>query len=158
MITMKFEAAKGVLFDSSKFKAPVDHAKRKIFYGFGAYVRSIAKNSIKSGGAIQDKKYSRPGEPPLYHFAPRGRYKDFIFYHVDGDGVVVGAIKLPRNDTTTIPETLEEGGDVITTVKQGPAINHVTMYHEARPHMGPAYEKARTKLLPKLIENSIVSE
>ena len=153
MVGVTFEMSKTMFFDPKKFDKPVKNGIRKILSGFGAYTRSIAKNSIKTGA---DGQHSEPGATPIGHTG-KTRYKDFIFYFFDPntEEVIVGAVILPRKDRTIVPGALERGGETEIYLRGGKT-KTVTM--EARPHMLPAYEKAVEKLLPKLIENSIVKE
>lgn len=121
-------------------------AKRKTLNGFGAYVRSTSRNSIKTR---QDRnEHAPPGGPPYGH-SGKTRYKDWIFYVVEGDNVVIGAVLLPRRDSVKMPGVVEQGGQTIT-----PSGRRVAQ--AARPHMRPAFEKAKKQLLPRLIANSIV--
>ena len=154
MIGVTMEAAKGMFFDPSTFDDPLAKAKQKILNRFGATVRATAKNSIKQGAEGQ---HAAAGQPPLSHNGTT-RYKDWIFYFWDKtlDEVIVGAILLPRKDHTIVPNALEQGGQVEHTKFVGATRQTVITNQAARPHMKPAYDKTVEKLLPSLIENSIV--
>lgn len=134
-------------FDVKAFDDPVKNGVKKILNGMGAYTRTVARNSIKTGGPGE---HSPAGRPPTGHDGAR-RYKDFIFYFFgrESEEMICGAVLLPRADRTLVPGVLEEGGQV----NDG---NGGTFFQEPRPHMLPAFEKAKEKFLPKLIENSIV--
>lgn len=153
MLNVTFDASK-MMFDTGAFRNAVRRAKRKILSKWGAYVRTVAKNSIKTGG---DDQHSQPGSTPIGHNG-KTRYKDFIFYFFDAgsDEVIVGAVLLPRKDRTKVPGALECGGETEITLRGRRGTKTVTM--AARPHMKPAYDKANEKLLPELIANSIVKE
>lgn len=153
MFTMEFAASK--FFDPKAFDRPIAKAKKKILSQFGAYVRKVAQNSIKTGAATQ---HSPPGVPPTGHSGST-RYKDFIFYFYDaaGDSVVIGGAALPRRDSAKVPQALERGGQTTGTrqLSGGKRVKETIML-QARPHMVKAYEIAVKKFLPQLIENSIV--
>lgn len=150
MFTMK---AVKMSFDKNAFKVPVNRAKQKILREFGAYVRTVAKNMIKTGAKDH---HSKPGMPPIGHDGPT-RYKDFIFYVVEGDGVIVGSALLPRKDQNKMPGDLEKGGQVMVTKRVNGVLTKVPVMMAGRPHMKKAFDIAIKAKLPKLIEHSIVS-
>lgn len=143
-------------FNPKVFDAPVDKAKRKILSEFGAYVRTIAKNSIKT---MPKEVHAKPGQAPYGHDGST-RYKDWIFFFVDhaASEVVIGAVALPRKDQTLIPNVLENGGQTQIPKRSsgGKVIGYTTVMQQSRPHMSQAFEKAKKEKLPKLIEGSIV--
>lgn len=113
-----------------------------------ALVRKTAKWSIR-----KRKKISRPGDPPSSH--ANQLLKRNIFYEVDRrrQNATIGPVALNQR-IKGIPETLEHGGKstIIPWVsKRGSRkerkrkVRMVTV--KARPFMGPALEKVRTKLV-----------
>src|SRR3990167_2315809 len=146
MLGVTFEMSKTMFFDPKKFDKPVKNGIRRILSQFGGYVRTVAKNSIKTGS---DDHHSSPGQAPVGH-PGKTRYKDFIFYFFDGqaEDAIIGAVILPRKDRTKVPGVLEQGGETEIYLRGGKT---KTVSMEARPHMLPAYEKAVEKMLPKLI-------
>lgn len=144
-----------VQWNAKPIISAADRARNKMLGKFGGYVRSTAKNSIKTGA---DNQHAPPGKPPVGHTG-NPRYKDWIFYFVDYSSgeVVIGAILLPRKDNQTVPGTLERGGTSQVPVYRGWGRSRkITIQQAARPHMQPAFDKAVEKMLPQLIENSIV--
>lgn len=78
---------------------------------------------------------SAPGKPPRSH---TGLLKRFIFfgYEPRRRGVVIGPARLNQKaevDGFTVPELLEEGGDVV--------VDGAHRHYAARPFMGPAFRK-----------------
>lgn len=143
-------------FDPSSFDDPLARAKMKLLNDFGRYVRKTAMNSIKTK---PHDEHAPAGEIPFGHdrkSKKQYRYKDFIFYFYDknSDGVIIGAIILPRKDRTKVPGVLEYGGDVEIINKKGQS---VVFSQAARPHMQKAFEKAVENFLPELISASIIA-
>ncbi len=148
MFGMKFRAVKGQFFDVSKVKRGSDDASYRVLGRFGAWVRKSARWSIR-----RRKGYSDPGDPPRGHV---GCLKDFIYFWFDRfrRSVMVGPVKMHGRSPygeTTVPEILEHGGTVTRTDRKG----RTTQYtYEARPYMGPAFEKGQQQL-PKMWRDSI---
>jgi hypothetical protein len=131
MLNIHFKAAKGMFFDRALVKSKVDTATRKRLSKFGAYVRRTARQSIR-----KRKRSSSPGQPPSSH---TGLLKQFIYFGCDENrrSVVIGPVTLARK-ASGIPEVLEYGGKV--TTPWGKARGK-TVAIEARPFMGPAFDK-----------------
>ena len=131
MFDIHFKAAKNMFFDRTLIKSKVDTATRKRLSKFGAYVRQTSKRSIR-----KRKRSSSPGQPPSSH---TGLLKQFIYFGYDENRqiVVIGPVVLARK-ASGIPEVLEYGGNV--TIQWGKAKGK-TVTIEARPFMGPAFEK-----------------
>ena len=68
-----------VHWNAKPILSAADRGIAKAYKRFGAYVRRVAKNSIKS---YADDDFSKPGELPHGHRWPV-RYKDWIFYAYD---------------------------------------------------------------------------
>ena len=120
-----------LFFDRDRVIAETATAERKGLSRFGAYCRSVARNSIKN--ATEKKKVSKPGEPPLGH---TGLLKKFIYFGWDGFNrtVVIGPMKL-YNGEGNVPELLEYGG-------YGDKRFGSEGYYRARPYMRPALKKS----------------
>ena len=131
MFDINFKAAKGMFFDRVLIKNKADAATKKRLSKFGAYVRQTSRQSIR-----RRKVSSRPGQPPSSH---TGLLKDFIYFGYDENrqSVVIGPVVLARK-ASGIPEVLEYGGNV--TIQWGSARGQ-TVSIEARPFMGPAFDK-----------------
>jgi hypothetical protein len=133
-----------LFFDSPTVLIAVDKATRKVLSRFGAFVRRTAKGSIRKRNAS-----SAPGSPPSSH---TGLLKRFIFFGYDPSrrSVVIGPAQLTENNRGDAPSALEYGGTA--TLTQGKNKNRVKI--QARPFMGPAFEKETPKL-PSLWKNSV---
>ena len=84
----------------------------------GAYIRKVAKNSIKRKSDYN--KHSQPGTPPYAHGSINGGmdFKKSILFHADKDGVVIGAI---ANRLGNIARLHEFGGKNTITYIDHPA-------------------------------------
>jgi len=127
---------KGLFFDSPAVIKAVDDATYRALVRFGQYVRKVARHSIKTMPGP-----SRPGEPPRNQ---TGVLKGFILYGFDpgSRSVVIGPARLRGKETygpVTVPEVLEYGD----TVRGRDSEMH---RYEARPFMGPAFERGEEKL------------
>ena len=120
MIDVKF---KKMFFDSPKVISAVDKTTRRVLSRFGAYVRTVAKRSIR-----KRKKAAPPGQPPSSH---TGLLKKFIWfgYEPDSKSVVIGPARLSGKNYGEAPSLLEYG-------KEFPA----------RPFMNPSLEKSEPQL------------
>jgi hypothetical protein len=143
MIGMKF---KQMFFTSKAVVSATDRATRRVLSKFGAYVRRTAKSSIRKRKAI-----SAPGKPPSSH---TGLLKRFILFGYDPAkrSVVIGPLRLTRGGRGDAPRALEEGG-TSRMVRRG---RKKRVKIKARPFMGPAMEKEKTKL-PQMWRNSVSS-
>ena len=131
-----------MFFDRKTVVARVDRATRKVFSRFGAYVRTGAKSSIR-----KRKSVSPPGRPPSSH---TGLLKKLIYFGYDRDrkSVVIGPT--PLNATVEAPPLLEYGGRA-RRKRRGKAY---TARYQARPFMGPAFEREQQKL-PAMWRDSV---
>lgn len=127
---------KQLFFDRQAVISKVDAATRRVLSKFGAFVRRSAKSSIR-----KRKKAAPPGQPPSSH---TGLLKKFIFFGYDAarQSVVIGPTRLNQKGRGEAPPLLEYGGN--TTLKRGGKKRRVT--YQARPYMGPAFEKEKPQL------------
>lgn len=134
MVSPFLKASKRWFFDRQAVIDATDKATRKVLSRFGAFVRTTARHSIR-----KRKTSAPPGSPPSSH---TGLLKKFIFFGYDRDkrSVVIGPAKL--NTATEAPSVLEHGGT--TTIETKRKKRRVNI--SARPYMGPAFEKEKTKL------------
>ena len=160
MIDMRM---KQLFFDRPKVQRAVSKANRQKLSQAGAIVRTTAQQSIKKAPFATRKprgqqrtnfktKTSRPGAPPYSH---TGLLKRFIFfaYEPGRESAVIGPAKLAKAGAA--PQALEHGGKstVVRRSRRGRTQRRrVTI--KARPFMGPALDKERSKL-PKLWANSV---
>jgi len=135
---------KRMFFDRQAVISKVDAATRRVLSKFGAFVRRSAKSSIR-----KRKKPAPPGQPPSSH---TGLLKKFIFFGYDAarQSVVIGPTRLNQKGRGEAPPLLEYGGK--TTLKRGGKKRRVT--YQARPYMGPAFEKEKPQL-PAMWRGSI---
>ncbi|MGE0606562.1 MAG: hypothetical protein AB7O62_05485 [Pirellulales bacterium] len=145
---MKLNRIKTQFFDRQAVMNATTRAERKVLSRFGAFVRTTARSSIR-----KRKKPAAPSQPPSSH---TGLLKRNIFFAYESDraNVVIGPIRLNAKNTNA-PETLEHGG-AATVVRKGRRGKRTKrrVHIDARPFMGPAAEKERSKL-PTLWANSI---
>ncbi len=148
---MKMQAVvKEMFFDRPKVQNAMDRATRKVLSKFGAFVRRRAKSSIR-----RRKRISRPGEPPSSH---TGLLRSGIYFGYDAgrQSVVIGPTPL-RDKTGSVPEILEHGGEMQTSLafkirNREKARRRVRI--AARPFMRPAYE-AELPGLPAMWRDSV---
>jgi len=136
---------KGLFFDRKRVTNAVDRTTRRVLSKFGAFVRTRAKTSIR-----KRKKSAPPGQPPSSH---TGLLKKFIFFGYDQhqQSVVIGPVKLNAKGQE-VPHVLEEGGR--TAISYG-RNRGKRIRVEARPFMGPAFEKEKQESLPDMWRDSI---
>ena len=134
---------KALFFDSQAVIEKVDAATRKVLSRFGAFVRTTARHSIR-----KRKGVSAPGSPPSSHV---GTLKRLIFfgYDLSARSVVIGPA--PFHSTVEAPPLLEYGGTASRQDRKG---RRVLARYAARPFMGPAFEKEKSKL-PAMWESSV---
>ncbi len=164
---------KKAFFDGKPVRSAVDRAARRNMSRFGAYVRRTARSSIRSR-----KNPSKPGRPPTNQ---TGTLKRFLYFAYDParGSVVIGPEATNqvffdgdgKPVTGTVPQVLDQGGTIrVLEVKQfgdwwradlrsrrsldGLPKRMRAIKIEARPFMGPAYEKNEPKL-PKLWQDSV---
>ncbi len=107
-------------------------AGEKAFRRAGAYLRKVARSSIKKRSGA-----STPGTPPNDH---RGFRRTFAFYS-DRFGVIVGPIAKRLRWLAALHEF---GGTAKVKNRKNEL---VTARYPARPTMGPALEKSRAGIL-----------
>jgi hypothetical protein len=142
MIGIKLEGAKRLFFDRAAVTSAADRSTRKVLSKFGAFVRQTAKTSIRKRKAV-----SEPGQPPSSHTGLLKRNIFFVF-SPETRSVVIGPILL--NQRTDAPRLLEHGDTVVRRRRN----RRVRMTYEARPFMGPAFEREQQQL-PALWKNSV---
>jgi hypothetical protein len=142
MIGIKLSDAKRLFFDRAAVTSAADRGTRKVFSKFGAFVRQTAKTSIRKRKAV-----SEPGQPPSSHTGLLKRNIFFVF-SPETRSVVIGPILL--NQRTDAPRLLEHGDTVVRRRRN----RRVRMTYEARPFMGPAFEREQQQL-PALWKNSV---
>lgn len=147
---MKFDFKSN--FDEKKILTPAEKAERKILMGFGGYVRSVARRSIKKGGPF-DKSYD--GQSPVGH--ANELYRNFIAFGYDEKRHEVSNAEPMLTGTRgdIAPEKIEYGGTERIIVGNGARRRMIVARYAPRPAMRLAYEAAVKKFLPQLIENSI---
>lgn len=127
-----------IINDSKKVYRFMDRKERKLLSRMGAFVRTTARQSIKSGG--KKNKTSEPGEPPRSHTKLIKR----IFFGVDSvsRSVVVGPVVVPgaKSRGAVDLEALEYGGSIIVAGES----KKQKVQIEARPFMRPALAKETT--------------
>jgi len=145
MIGMRISQAKGLFFDRQRVKNAVDRTTRRVLSRFGAFVRTRAKSSIR-----KRKKSAPPGKPPSSH---TGLLKKFIFFGYDQyqQSVVIGPVKLNAQGQE-VPHTLEQGG--VTAISYGKNRGK-RIRVEARPFMGPAFDKELQENMPDMWRDSV---
>lgn len=142
MIGIKLSDAKRLFFDRAAVTSAADRGTRKVLSKFGAFVRQTAKTSIRKRKAV-----SEPGQPPSSHTGLLKRNIFFVF-SPETRSVVIGPILL--NQRTDAPRLLEHGDTVVRRRRN----RRVRMTYEARPFMGPAFEREQQQL-PALWKNSV---
>jgi hypothetical protein len=145
MIGIKHSEFRKFFFDSKTVMNSVDKATRTVLSKFGAFVRTTAKQSIKTR-----RQVSKPGQPPSSH---TGLLKKFIYFGFDPGqrSVVIGPTLI--NNPTGAPENLEHGGTaVLPKTRWRKKAKQITI--KRRPFMGPAFEKEKPKL-PAMWANSV---
>jgi hypothetical protein len=142
MIGLKLPQAKGLFFDRAVVTGSVDKATRKVLSKFGAFVRQSARTSIRKRKATSELE-----QPPSSHTGLLKRNIFFVF-SPETRSVVIGPILL--NKPTDAPRLLEHGDTVVRRRRK----RRVRMTYEARPFMGPAFEREQQQL-PALWKNSV---
>lgn len=102
----KFKTAARGFFDRPAVEQAMDRASRRVFSRFGAFVRQIAKTSIR-----RRRDSAPPGSPPSSH---TGLLRRFIFFFWDPStrSVVIGPAALNQRAAAVAPALLEYGGSV----------------------------------------------
>lgn len=153
MIVIGFKRSKNNFFDTKRVKRAVDKGNRKGLSKFGAYTRTVARNSIK-----RSKKSSAPGTPPKSH---TGWLKKGIYFSFDKirRAVVIGPVAFKSLSNTTL-EALEYGGPSVilgnTEYNKGVKTRKQHRVNvKARPFMRPAHKKVLPRV-PEIWKNSII--
>ncbi len=143
---------------------PAQKMKLKVLKEFGAYTRTVMRNSIKR--ARGPHHHAPPGSPPLFHDGGSVNYRDTIFFIADGKAgsVVIGGVLLSgtQADGDPVPGVLEHGGAAMgvrpkRSKRRG--VGHGVLAAVAKhPHAKPAFDKAIKKKLPSLIAGGIMKE
>jgi len=144
---------KELFFDKAPVIEAVGVKRANAMAKAGSYIKRDAKQSIR-----QRKRPSLPGQPPSSH---RGDLKRLIFFAFDPttESMLIGPEAFPSATTRigpTIPEVLEEGGDVLLKGrKTAKGRKPARKIHIAdRPYMGPALEKNEEAYLEGYGEDS----
>lgn len=139
-----------LFFSAPKVKRAVDRARRKALSKAGAFIRQVARTSMRRG-----RGSSLPGTPPRAH---EGSLRRLLFFAFDpaSDSVVVGPVGFRRSEA---PSTLEFGGTITVTRRRarpggGNVVEKRRARIEARPYMGPALRKELPNM-PKRWANSV---
>jgi hypothetical protein len=134
MIDMRI---KHLFFDKKTVLQAVDKAKRAVLAKAGAFIRQLAKTSIR-----KRKGTSPPGHPPYSH---EGSLRRLIYFGYDParDSVVVGPVGFKRS---AAPHALEFGGATEVQRRRRGKVVKTRATIRQRPYMGPALEKERPKL------------
>jgi hypothetical protein len=140
MLGMQIKDAKSLFFDRPAVTSAMDKVSRGALSGFGAYLRTVARNLLKKR-AKGPFDASEPGQPPKRH---SGLLHDWLLFSWDqsSQSVVIGPAYLTTKGED-VPETLEYSG--VTTITAGKNRGQ-RKFIEARPYMGPAYDAAEPKL------------
>ena len=172
MLGVKIEDLK-IIWNSQAIMTPAEKFQNRLLFQFGAYCRTVQKNSIKQ--ASNKRAVSQAGEPPVFHpgslMGGKG-YRDTIFYAVDTrtKQVSIGPILLNKvagigGDPT--PSVLEKGGTTFLVIGRSAKVKrrHISgslsvrpLDIRARPSAQPAFEKTVKKQLPRLIAGGIMRE
>ncbi len=126
-------------FDSDAITAAVDVGTRRVLSRFGAFVRQVARGSMRR---TTHNKSSKPGQPPYAHV---GLLKKLLFFGYDTQSKSVAIGPEPLSSQNDAP-LLEYGG---TAVRQrtDTGKRYLATYKE-RPFMRPALAKELPKLPP----------
>lgn len=164
MIDLRVSEAPGNFFDRPRVTAATDRARVRALSRLGAFIRTRAVSSMlghaaRRGFGAKSKVSNRdgisaPGSPPSPH---SGELVKLIFFVFDSatKSVVVGPVALNKPTrhpgySGTVPELLEAGGDVLTSLRKGAVRQH----YRARPYMKPAMD-AEIANAPSLWANSV---
>lgn len=140
--------SKRMFFDTRRVTKAVDRATRKVLSRFGSFVRTAARDSIRTR-----KRVSQPGQPPSSH---TGLLRRFIFfgYEPRRKSVVIGPMRLNAK-TGDAPAALEHGGRSRVTSggrRRKRIVRTVTITQ--RPYMRPALAREQPKL-PGMWKDSV---
>ena len=133
--------AKAMFFDRD-VATDVMRKKKQIGARWGAFVRRVARNSIR-----RRKAASAEGSAPSSH---TDLLRNWILFGWDPEteSTVVGPVKL--NKGTDAPATLESGGLATIMITRHGLAQRKQVRIGARPYMAPAAAKGQAKL-PGLI-------
>jgi hypothetical protein len=151
---------KNGFFDRPAVLAAVTEATRKAMSRGGAFVRTDAKGSLRY--ATKKRAVSKPGNPPIVHRGDTkigGRsvslLKEMIFFAYDPStrSVVVGptainsAAKFIRRGQKTVPQILEEGGE----------IKVVEVFHRGQWKRASIVGAAKARNLPQRVRSAKIA-
>lgn len=152
MLNLKMKVAYRPLY--KEFKRSLGQRYRKALTRIGAYVRTVAKNSIRQS---KDGSPSKPGSK--YPKAHGSALKNFIFFSVEKNNtnVVIGPTYLSRRKSKTKPLTVNAPTRAATRLsilifggRQSMRGGDYRPRYTPRPFMQAALEKARSQ--PRLRE------
>jgi hypothetical protein len=111
-ISVSVRAPATIRFDDRRISAYLDEVSREILSGFGAYVMTVARNSI-----LKTQGPSAPGQPPHSHkgLLKKGPYAIQFGLNPASKQVIIGAVGVGRH---VVPRVLEEGGRAATKLKR----------------------------------------
>lgn len=147
MFNLSIGQAKGLFFDRAAVMTDADRRQKRVGAIWGAFVRRVARNSIRTRKAV-----SQPGETPSSHV---GLLRQWILFAWDPSSAstIVGPAKL--NKPGMAPAALEKGGaarilERVTIGRGGMVQRHGprwrTVRIRPRPYMQPAGDKGVAKL------------
>jgi len=147
MIGMNLKTFKATMFaDSKAILSVMDRRVNWVLKRFGAFVRRTARGSIR-----RRKRRSLPGQAPTNR---TGLLKNHIYFVANPHtrNVIIGPAEMKgRFQGAEILEALESGGMSPVYAGKGKTKK---VFVEARPFMGPAFEKEKPKL-PQIWRESI---
>ncbi len=148
-------------FNADKILNAVKRAEAKALQKGGAYVMTVAKNSIKTASGAND--HASPGAPPKDHFGAQARIDARklkkqgvkpptrrgvalgirnIQFDLDSSGqqLIVGMVGSRSNYSNgmSLPELFEKGGDVTNTKQKKGRFAGKRLHYHPHPVMGPA--------------------
>lgn len=134
-----------IIKDFEKVERAKARAERTALRRSGAYVRTVARNSIKKGKMVNGKREpSQPGTPPRYWVQSGQNFRNSIWYSADGPGrFVVGPVQGRQGQLGRLHEV---GGSAVVTASIDGKKRMVTARYPARPFMRPALEKSKEKI------------
>ena len=121
MIHVKFE----MFLDRSDFIRRLDRKRQRVFFRLGGWCMKKMRNSMKNPPKKEStrKRHRQQGVPPYKH---SGLLKERIYFGIQDDTLIVGPEKMnvarntkPLNGLASIPQLLNEGGDVMQELSNG---------------------------------------
>jgi len=136
-----------IINDFAKVEKAANRASVKALRSSGAYLRKVARNSIKSKTPPLDgkRKPSEAGKPPYSWKQPGMTFKDSILYAVEDGNVVVGPMGWGRGKK--VGQIQEFGGTASITMPDDDGNKKsVLATYPKRPYMAPALERSQSKI------------